>query len=587
MSRKIIVSPLLVLLLLSLTVPAVVPISLAQAANVDVYGRTLPADAAPYHQQVWTELCDSTSKQISLSSAVSVYQRICALFGGNGDPLGDPLVDLDQNLNLIPAAADKWEASSDGLTWTFHLHPGQMWSDGTPLTAADYVATYQFMVDPKNAYDFVWMWQGIIKNWNEAVAGEVKPTDIGMKAVDDLTLQVTTVNPTPYLPLTLYFWAPMQAKALQQSGPNYILDPKTSVSSGPFVLKEFVAGDHLLLQANPSYKGYRKPWLYQIRGVYGDLLNGSFSAFQAYKVERVNYGNLSPADFKVINADKVMSADYRPNFGDFRTDYLLFDSFNPPFNDVNVRLAFAKAIDRESIVKNVIGSQLALPAYSFLAPGFPASDTEGKLKSIQAYDCPAAQALLTKAGFPNGTGFPATELEMRGESDATAARFIAAAASISKCLNIKITVNNMEASAYMKGLLARPTTIKFGAISYGMDYLDPANMLGLWVSTGRHSWRNADFDNLIAQANAMVGDPAKRLQTYQAAEKILVQDVGGVFLDWRIQGDLFQPYLMGGSCFKPDAQGTGAWHWGNAYCWGQFYIGANVKDFNTYHSSLQ
>ena len=176
---------------------------------------------------------------------------------------------------------------------------------------------------------------------------------------------------------------------------------------------------------------------------------------------------------------------------------------------------------------------------------------------------------------------------MRGESDAYQARWVAVAASISKCLNVKITVNNMIQADDMKGLLARPTTLKFGEISYGMDFLDPANMLGLWVSSGRHSWRNADFDNLIAQANGLVGDPAKRNDLYHQAEKILVSDVGGIFVDWRIQGDIFQPYVNGGTCFKADAQGVSAWHWGNAYCWGQFYIGSNVKDYNTYHSSLQ
>src|SRR5579864_5893933 len=100
MWRKRAVFPLLALLLLGMTLPAVVPVSLAQADNVDVYGRTLPADAAPYHQQVWTELCDSTRKETSLMSAVTVYQRICSLDGF--DQFGDPLVDLDQNLNLIP-----------------------------------------------------------------------------------------------------------------------------------------------------------------------------------------------------------------------------------------------------------------------------------------------------------------------------------------------------------------------------------------------------------------------------------------------------------------------------------------------------
>src|SRR5437764_8474941 len=100
------------------------------------------------------------------------------------------------------------------------------------------------------------------------------------------------------------------------------------------------------------------------------------------------------------------------------------------------------------------------------------------------------------------------------------------------------------------------------SFSYGMDYLDPSNMLGVWVSTGRHSWRNAEFDKLVADANSLVGDPAKRTQMYQDAEKILVSDVGGIFLDHRIQGDLFQPYVSG-DCFRPDKQGVAAWHWGN------------------------
>ena len=202
-----------------------------------------------------------------------------------------------------------------------------------------------------------------------------------------------------------------------------------------------------------------------------NALNGSFLAFQHYDIDTVNYGNMSPADLQTMNADPVMSKNYHPNMGDFRTDYLLFDTYTPPFNNLDVRLAFAKALDRESIVKNVIGPQLALPAYSFLAPGFPASDTAGALKDIQAYDCPAAQKHLADAGYPDGKDFPAVELELRGESDAIAARFIAAAASISDCLNVQITVNNMEGAAYMTGLLARPTTIQFGAdfLRYGLS----------------------------------------------------------------------------------------------------------------------
>src|SRR5215510_15585532 len=111
----------LTILVVLATIPVTAPVN-AQSDNVDVYGRTLPKDAAPYSQQIWTELCDSSNKQTTFSAAVAVYTRIC-----NADLFGDPLVSLDENLNLIPATAEKWEASKDGLTWTFHLRSGLVW----------------------------------------------------------------------------------------------------------------------------------------------------------------------------------------------------------------------------------------------------------------------------------------------------------------------------------------------------------------------------------------------------------------------------------------------------------------------------
>lgn len=568
-----------VLFVLTLSVPALS----AQDSNVDIYGRTLPEDAAPYDQQIWQELCRADSAQTNFMAAVTVYQRICA--PGASDLFSDSLVNLDENLGLIPAAAESWEPSEDGLTWSFHLRPGQVWSDGTPLTAADWVATWRWMADPANAYDFVWMWQGIVAGWSEAVAGEIPPEEIGFEAIDDDTLAVTTVGPAPYLPATLFFWPPMQAAALAEFGPNYANDPETSVSSGPFILTEFVPGDHIVLEANPTYVGFRQPWLQEIRGLYGDKLNGSFLAFQSHEIDRVSYEFLTSADFEVITSDPVLLENYLPNPGDFRTDYLLMDTFSEPFDDLNVRLAFAKSVDREGIVANVINAnfQLAVPAYSFLAPGFPAWDSEGALKDIQAYDCEAAQGLLAEAGYPGGEGFPALELMLRGESEFNAQRFIAAAASISSCLNVEITVNNVENATYMTQLLERPTSVQFGAISYGMDYLDPANMLGVWVSTGRHSWLNAEFDTLVQEAGVFVGDPEERFAMYQEAERLLVEDVGGIFLDHRIQGDLFQPYIAG-DCFRPNSQGVSAWQWGNDWCWGSIYVTSEVADYDTFRT---
>ncbi|MCY4018727.1 MAG: peptide ABC transporter substrate-binding protein [Chloroflexi bacterium] len=578
MSRKsVFIALLLVLSLLAASVPA----AFAQD-NVDVYGRELPADAAPYEMQVYRNLCDSARQETSLSSIVTVYSRICST--GAFDKFSDSLVVLNNNMEIIPSAATSWSVSEDGLTWTFNLRGDQIWSDGTPVTAHDWVESWRFMADPDHAYDFVWLWLGIIDGWDEAVAGEIGPDEIGLEAVDDNTLAVSTQVPFPPLPATFFFWPPMQAKALTEIGPEYILDPATHVSAGPFILREFEPGSHAVLEANPDYVGPRRPWFRRMEFVYGDMLNSSFLAFQDHEIDQVHQSLLSPADFDVIFADEVMSQNYRQHAGDFRTDYLLMDTFTEPFNDVNVRLAFAKALDRESIVENVVGTTVGIPAYSFLAPGFPASNSAG-LQDIQDYDCEAAQALLADAGYPGGEGFPAVELALRGESAFIQDWFIATAASISQCLNVEITVNNLEFQDYMTRLLERPTTLQFGGVSYGMDYLDPANMMGVWVSTGRHSWRNEAFDNLVREANSFTGDPAERIAMYQEAERIMVEDVGGIFLVHRIQGDLWQPYMSAtGNCWEPDRQGLATTHWGNEHCWGEYYITEDVMNYDTHRN---
>jgi peptide/nickel transport system substrate-binding protein/oligopeptide transport system substrate-binding protein len=538
--------------------------------------------------QTWRGLCNAQRTEIALSSVVSVYQRICDLFGF--DQFSDSLVQLDQNMQLFPGAATSWEPTEDGLGWIFHLRGDQVWTDGTPVTAMDWVRSYQFMADPVNAYDFQWMWLGVIEGWDDAVAGAIPVEEIGVEAVDDNTLLIRTQNPFPPLPATTMYWPPMQAKSLGEPGnwhPEYILDPATSVSSGPFMVVEFVPGDHLLLEANPGYVGPRTPWLRQMIGVYGDLKDGSFIAFQNYEIESVDYTYLKPSDYVIINENEELRVNYRPHAGDFRTDYLLFDTFNPPFNDLNVRLAFAKAVDRVAIADNVInvgGAQNVYPAYSFLAPGFPGWDEAGDFRDVQAYDCDAAKQLLADAGYPNGEGFPAQELKLRGEGEGIASWYVAVAASISQCLNIPIEVNNMEASSYMDALLARPTTLQFGGVSYGMDFLDPFNMLGVWKSTGRHSWRSADYDNLVTEADQMVGDRDARMAKYHDAERLLVEDVGGVFLFHRNLGTLFQPYIGGGKCFTPDNQGIAAWHWNNQWCWGEFYITQDVLNYDTYRT---
>lgn len=535
-------------------------------AYVTVFGETLPEGALPYAEQIHREGCDITGNQTTFDFVVAVYQRFCG-----SDVFQDQLVNLDKDFNVIPASAESWEVSEDGLTWTFKIKEGLEWSDGTPLTAYDWEATFRYAADPEHAWDFAWFYAGVLKNWDEVIAGEVPVEELGVVAVDDLTLEISTEVPWPPLPAMMQFSFVMQKNALETHGPYYNNDPETSVSAGPFILESIEPGNQIVLAANPNYKGYRKPRLSKIIYTYMNSSTG-FAAFQNDEIYKLGYEWLTPADFEMVLNDPVLSENYLRHYGDFRTDYLLFDTFNPPFNDLNVRKAFAHAVDREAIVANVYGETKAMPAYSMLMPGFPASDTEGLLKEFQAYDCEAAQQYLTDAGFPGGEGFPLQEMWLRNEQAAMQSVFQATAASISECLGVDIEVSNKDGKVYMDSLNSDPTTLTFGAVSYGMDFMDPSNMLGIWVSTGRHSWKNDEFDSLVAEASSMVGDPEARDQMFRDAEKVLVDDVGGIFIAHRWQGDLVKPFLQGEGFREPDSQGIAAFHWGNDWAISTMYL---------------
>lgn len=546
------------------------PAEEAAAGSTDpmmtIYGTKLPDDAVPYDEQIDYVGCSNTANMTAFEFQVTVYQRYCP-----GTDFSDPLTELDKDFNVVPAAAESWEVSEDGLTWSFHLRPGQVWSDGTPLTANDWVATYRYLAQPDHAWDFAWFYNGVIKNWEEVIAGELPPEELGVAAPDDLTFQITTQKPFPPMPGMMKFGWTLQAKALAEHGPLYNTSLDTAVSSGPWILESFEPGKQIVLAANPTYKGYRPPRRKKIIGIYMDP-STYFAAFQKGEISSVGYEALTPADLELVLSDPILKDNYLRTFGDFRTDYLIFDTFNPPFDNLDVRKAFAHAVDRESIVKNVYGEIKGMPAYALLMPGFPSSSTQGELNEYQNYDCDLAKEHLAKAGYADGAGFPPLELWLRNENVALQAVFQASAASIAQCLGVEIEVSNKDYKVYMDGLNAKPTQLQFGAISYGMDYLDPSNMLGIFVTGGRHSWTNAEFDALINEATPLTSDPAKRDQMFRDAEKILVDDVGGVFLVHRWQGTLYQPWMQGDCFRKPDKIGIAGPHWGNDSCDSETYI---------------
>ena len=516
----------------------------------------LPADAAPPDQQVLVVAYDNTADFTTLDFWESVYKR----GGARSDLFTEPLVRINKDFGIVPAAATEWSVDSTGKVWTFKLDPNLMWSDDTPVTADDYVATFRYGADPKHAWDFTWFFNGIIKNWDDAVAGKVALDQIGVKAVDAHTLQIETQDAAPYLPAMMLYSQGLQKKALEAHGGLYNSDPATSVSDGPFILKEWRKGDRVILEANPKYKGKNKPLIQRIVNI-GMAPNAQFAAYQAGELDYVDGSLLSPADNDIIATDPQLTKETHPHYGDFRTDYLFFDQQNPPFNNLKVRQAISHVIPRDDLIKQIIKPSQGIPAFSFLMPGFPAANSEG-LKDIQNYDVEKAKQLIAEAGFPNGQGFPKLTLWLRNENQTRQAVAQAIAASIKQNLGIDVDVSNKEFKTYMDALNAKPTQIQFGMVSYGFDFLDPSNMLGVWLSGGRHNWNNTQFDDMVKKAASFTGDPATRTKMFQDAERLLVSDVGGVFIYHRTVADLYKGYLKG-SDLEPDKNGFAAMHWPN------------------------
>lgn len=509
----------------------------------------LPADAAPADQQ--TYIVNTTNEVKVFDFWESVYGRptINSLFS-------EPLVRVNNDYELQPAAAESWKVGDDGKTWTFKIAPGLVWNDGNPVTADDWVATFQYGADPKHAWDFTWFFQGIIKNWTEAIAGKVPLDQLGVtRGADANTLLFETQVPAPYLPAMLVYSWPLSKAALAKSGPLYNTKVETAVSAGPFQLKSWQKDQQVVFERNPTYKGKLTPAFTQIVQKIADLKTN----FTAYQNNEIDYTDRpAPAELKIVQGDPDLSKQIFSSNGDFRTEYLFFDISTPPFDNLKVRQAFSHVVDRDAIQKSILGPA-GTPAYSWLAPGYPGSEREA-LKDIQKFDVAMAKQLLADAGFPDGKNFPKQTMWLRNETPLNQAVANAIAAAIKQNLGIDVEVSNKDTKLFTDSLTAKPTKIPFGFVSYGMDFLDPFNMLSVWLSGGRHSWTNPDFDAKVRAAASFLGPSDQRIKMFQDAERILVSDVPGVFVYHETPIQLIKPYVTG-PALQPDKSGNKSLHW--------------------------
>ena len=441
------------------------------------------------------------------------FNLVAALFEG--------LTNIDELTSRpIPAVAERWETSADGLIWRFHLRGDARWSNGDPVTAHDFVFGIHRALSPRLASEYAYVLYPI-RNAREFNAGRLADfSQVGVRAPDDRTLEVTLTQPTSFLAAaaTLPAWFPAHRVSIEKLGPFDDRNvpwtrPENMVCNGPFLLKEWTPGSRVVVDANPNYWDARHVRLRRM--VFYPIENASteeagFRAGQLHLTSDVPlskiaaYRRENPA---VLRIDPFMD-----------TAFLRFNVRRKPFTDPRVRRALARAFDRVALVRDVtLGGRQ--PAHCLTPPGIPGYAPRAAIPD----DFAAARQLLVEAGYPGGHGFPPVEIQF--PTLELNQRLLEAVQQMwHRELGIEVTLANKEQRVWLND--ERQLNYDISYAHWIGDYVDPSTYLELFTSdSGNNStgWSSAAYDQLVAAANAEL-DPNRRSERYQQAEALLLDE---------------------------------------------------------------
>jgi oligopeptide transport system substrate-binding protein len=484
----------------------------------------------------------------STSGTYMDYMKTVYARAGFPEVMSLSLTAFDNNFELNALAAESWTQSADGLTWTFKLRDGLVWSDGAPLVASDYV--FALTRAATTGYDFAWYWgyAGGIKNWGPVTEGKADAATLGLKAVDARTIEVTTETPKPYLPGVVSLWYPVPKHVHDKLGDDYATDVKTLVYSGPLMIESWEKSNNsMVLVKNPKYTG---PWQAQADRIVIDPSLGApevgLPAFMA-----------GEADFSYLNAGQIPFVEKRfpgqiAKNAVFAVSYLSFDMEKAPFDNIDVRKALLYAINREEMTNTVL-KNLAVPGLSLLPPGYPGYND--KITKQAVYDIAKAKEHLAKAGYPDGKGFPEVEIWYRdqgGYNGAISAPMLQyLQAQFKANLGITMNIKVMPTKDWSAGLLERKNNLFLAPYEY--DYLDPSNFYGIFYNGGRHHHKVKAYDDLVAKADSGTNWD-ERFKLYQDAEQVLIDNASFVPLVHPITNAVVSKDLKGDGT-KPNKLG--------------------------------
>ena len=451
----------------------------------------------------------------------------------------EPLLTFDKDLKPVPAAASGYDVSQDGRTYTFHLKQGAKWSDDQPVTAKDFAYSYKRILDPNIAAEYASFFAdaGIVgaADYN---GGKGSADNVGIKAVDDNTLEIQVESPVGYFPNLVALWVvpPLREDIIQKAGDAWAQDPSTYIGNGPFKMSEWVHQDHITLVPNPNYSG-TAPKLQKVTFL---MVTNGEADYAAYRNNERDWTLVPDADVQAVRGDSELSKQ-SVEYTELTTFWLIMNNAKKPLDNPSVRKALSKAIDRSAMIRDV-GAGVGKPATSMIPPGMPGYQAD--LGKDIDFDANGAKQLLSDAGFSDPSQFPQMHFRFATTS-ANQARAEFIQAQLKQNLGINIVLDSMESKAYQAAFKDKDFDLAFGG--WGADYPDPqdwmASLFGCKASNNKFNYCNQQFDQASAKGDTGT-DLNQRLQAYAEAQKILVQDLPVAPLFYRGRMVLVKPWVQ-------------------------------------------
>jgi oligopeptide transport system substrate-binding protein len=446
--------------------------------------------------------------------------------------------DATQDDAYPPGAAASWEHNEDMTDWVFHLQPEGKWSDGAPVTAHDFVFAYNRLLHPDFAGPYAEMLY-FLENAEAYNKGQITDfSQVGVKALDDFTLQVKLREPVPYLPALTrhYTWFPVPRHVVLQFGKMTDRFTKWSVlpnmvGNGAFKLTEWRFHDYIEVRRNPHYWNAANVGLNGIRFY---PIENPYTETRAFLSGQLHTTYQLPSDLiKTMAETKPQFLRQEPYVG---TTFIRLNTTRPGLSDSRVRQALSLTLDRDQLCKYILEG--FFPANS-MTPKMGAYEPEPKL----SFDPEKARALLAEAGYPNGEGFPVYSMLIsrpaaRAGAEAVQAMWL-------KYLNIRVNIQNMDWGSYNSA----QQSLNFDLSSAGWvgDYLDPTTFLNMWTKgngNNNSGWSSPQYETLLREA-ALKSDPAERLEIFKKAEALLMDEQPILPIAFYTRNYLLRPEVKG------------------------------------------